>query len=130
SWTLADYLFLSVSVLGWWALVRRQNGRAHLVWAVASLAATVVIWFSWATGAPLAVLGPPIVVMLVLPGFLILELAAAETALRLDLLERVPLLFGLSLTVWTVLGAAAYRGRWTADGVIGAILFGGVVGLP
>lgn len=107
-----DVLMLGLSFGGAAAILRRQVSRWSLICGGLVIVATAAIWVRWVDTSSPTALGPAIILMLGLPGFLILELGMPRLASRLDTLERPPLLFGLSCAAWTVMAAVAYRAQW------------------
>jgi len=67
--------------------------------------------------------------MFILPGFVVLELAFPTLARTLDPLERGTLFLGLSMGVWTLIAAVAYRVQMPSDMVINGVLVGDTLGL-
>ncbi len=128
-WSLLDLMLIGLAGISWWSLTKRQRSRKELLVAGAAVVAAAAVWGTGMSGEPVALLAPGIVVMMVLPGFIVLELAVPGLASRLDSFERAPLLFGLSMAVWTVLATVAFRAQWSSDLVISGMLAGGFIGL-
>jgi hypothetical protein len=129
SWAtmLVDFLLVGLSLAGAWAMIKRQQGRTELVWAGGLLLAAAAVWLRWASGSPIALLAPGIVLMLMLPGFVILELVMPQLPPRLDSFERAPLLFGLSMVAWVVIAAMAYRAHWPTSALVSGLLVCGAI---
>ena len=126
---MSDVLHIGIAVLGSVPLLSCRTRRWHLLWVALPLFAAAVVWGQLLPAGPIAQLSPAIVVMFILPGFLVLELAFPTLAQRLDPLERGPLLFGLSMGIWTLIAAVAYRAQMPSDLVIGGVLVGDAIGL-
>ena len=126
---MTDILFIGIAVLGCASLLNCQGRRGWTIWAAVVVLVAAAIWGQLLAAGPIGQLAPSIVAMFVLPGFLVLELAFPGIARKLGALERGPLLFGLSMGVWTLIAAVAYRARLPSDAVIGGVLVTNIVGL-
>jgi hypothetical protein len=124
-----NVLYIGIAGLGCISLLSYQVKKWYMLWAVITVFAAVIIWEQLLPAGPVAQLSPAIVVMFILPGFLVLELAFPNLAQKLGPLERTPLLFCLSMAVWTIVAAVAYRTQLSSDLVIGGVLVSDVIGL-
>ncbi len=72
---------------------------------------------------PILTLPFGIFVMLLLPGYLLSTLFFQKFSRSLEVIEQLPIFFGLSLTFWTILSAIAYQIQLPTNFVIGIIIF-------
>ncbi len=72
---------------------------------------------------------PAVLAFLFLPGYVVLELAFPFLAQKMGKIERPPLLFGLSLAVWTVIAIPSYWAQWSAAWVIAGMLLACLIGV-
>ena len=126
---MSDVLYIGIAVSGCISLLSCQAKRWYMLWAALVVFAAAMIWEQLLPAGPVAQLLPAIVVMFILPGFLVLELAFPALARKIGPLERGPLLFGLSMGIWTLIAAVAYRAQLSSDLVISGVLVGDILGL-
>jgi len=100
-----------------------------MLWPALTVFAAAIIWGQLLPAGSVAQLSPAIVVMFILPGFLVLELAFPALARKIGPLERGPLLFSLSMGVWTLIAAVAYRAQLSRDLVIAGVLICTIIGI-
>lgn len=127
--TCLDLFCVGITLLGAVGLMHPGRGRWRLVMASLPAFLALAIWVHPVSASPLARQAPAILSMFFLPGFIVLELVFSRWSQRLDPLERVPLMFGLGLAVWTLLAVPAYRLQWFSDAVIGGMLAAMLLGL-
>jgi len=100
----------------------RSRRRWDLAWFLLPLAVTILSQHGFPAVADSAGMVAAASALLVLPGFIILELAFPGVACELDGLERAPLLFGLSVAAWVAVAPFAYRLGWATDATVDGAL--------
>jgi len=128
-WPVVDVLLVVVTAIGSWSLLRRRRSRWELTLGALPAIAAILVWAQWVGGGPVAQLFPSAVGMLLLPGFVMLELVFPKVACRLDGLERAPLAFAISVGLWIGIAAVAYRIQCSGAAVIGGIMAFDLLGL-
>lgn len=129
NWPVGDVLLLTIGIIGVWGMCRPASGMLRLVLVGLTPAAAFLAWNQVIPAGILSRIVPCLVSLGLIPGFIIMELAFPKMARKLEDLERVPLQFGFSCGLWTVLALFAYRMQWSSDCVIGGVLLADVAGL-
>jgi len=126
---ILNILYIGIALLGSLSLFVYKGRKSHLFLIALTVPAAIMIWGKFLSVGPVPNLAPIIVVMFFIPGFIVLELTFPALAIKLNYLERVPLLFGLSLAFWTIFSAVAYRIQPPSDLTIGSALAAFIAGL-
>jgi len=128
-WPAGDLFFLGVGMIGIWGLCRTRSDRRLLILMLLLPLAALLAWNRMIPAVALSRLLISLICLGFLPGFIVLELIFPKLARELEGLERLPLIFGFTCGLWTVLALFAYRLQWLNDGVVAGVLLADLVGL-
>ena len=109
--------------------MKRLNNKFILFFLFINAFVALAVWSGVSLFIPVFQLFPCILALLFTPGFIILKMVFSNYAKNIELFEAIPLCFGLSVSIWTIVAIFAYRYQMFSVLIInGAIMFD-IIGL-
>jgi len=129
-WPFTDIVLLFLVTLGTISMVYYDTSKREYILGIGVLVLAIVgIWSNMVSTNPItqSVLG--IIGLLLLPGFMIINLVFPTFNSKFNIIQKIPLWFGLSAALWTIIAVIAYRAQLFSNLILGCILLCESVGL-